>query len=201
MFSFNGQPTGSRQATMAATSYTGNQRADGLTGAGDSSEDEEGWRVAERYCIDHRAAYDMEEIIDNVFVRATEFMHDSGLRMDEDHVGKYPYRNFPQIYRNFPQNTKTSRKTNKRSLKFLSLRRSDVAYAGRRTIISCKDARSDASIRVSVGLEPPPPEPAGGPPGTPGLKWSALILTQSVSVMLSRTLRPLQFSTPALGWA
>ena len=26
----------------------------------------------------------------------------------------------------------------------------------------CKDARSDASIRVSVGLEPPPPEPAGG---------------------------------------
>ena len=48
----------------------------------------------------------------------------------------YPYRNFPQIYRNFPQNTKTSRKTNKRSLKFLSLRRSDVAYAGRRTILS-----------------------------------------------------------------
>jgi hypothetical protein len=30
----------------------------------------------------------MEEIIDNVFVRATEFMHDSGLRMDADHVGK-----------------------------------------------------------------------------------------------------------------
>ena len=36
----------------------------------------------ERYCIDHRAAYDMEEIIDNVFVRATEFMHQSSLRMD-----------------------------------------------------------------------------------------------------------------------
>ena len=30
----------------------------------------------------------MEEIIDNVFIRATEFMHDSGLRMDADHVGK-----------------------------------------------------------------------------------------------------------------
>ena len=30
----------------------------------------------------------MEEIIENVFVRATEFMHDSGLRMDADHVGK-----------------------------------------------------------------------------------------------------------------
>ena len=80
----------------------------------------------------------MGEIIENVFVRATEFMHDSGLRMDADHVGKpqYPYRNFPQIYRNFPQNTKTFRKTNKRSLKFLSIRRSDVAYAGRRTILS-----------------------------------------------------------------
>ena len=56
-------------------------------GAGDSSEDEEGWRVAERYCIDHRAAYDMEEIIENVFMRATEFMHDSDMRMNADHIG------------------------------------------------------------------------------------------------------------------
>ena len=31
---------------------------------------------------------DMPEIIDNVFMRATEFMHQSGIRMDEDHVGK-----------------------------------------------------------------------------------------------------------------
>ena len=31
---------------------------------------------------------DMEEIIDNVFVHATEFMHQSGIRVDEDHVGK-----------------------------------------------------------------------------------------------------------------
>ena len=54
-------------------------------GAGDSSEDEEGWRVAERYCIDYRAAMALEEII---FMRATEFMHDSGLRMDADFVGK-----------------------------------------------------------------------------------------------------------------
>ncbi len=83
--------------------------------AGDSSEDEEGWRVRESYCIDHRAAFDMHEIIDDIFMRATnkpkflfidminkagnlrwgmegieptDFMHDSGLRMDEDHVGK-----------------------------------------------------------------------------------------------------------------
>ena len=57
-------------------------------GLGDNSEVEKGWRVVERYCIDHRAAYDMEEIIENVFMRATEFMHDSGLRMDEDFVDK-----------------------------------------------------------------------------------------------------------------
>ena len=31
---------------------------------------------------------DMDEIIENVFMRATEFMHHSGLRMDADHVGK-----------------------------------------------------------------------------------------------------------------
>ena len=31
---------------------------------------------------------DMPEIIDNVFMRATEFMHQSNLRMDGDHVGK-----------------------------------------------------------------------------------------------------------------
>ncbi len=56
--------------------------------AGHSSEDEDGWRVHERYCIDHRAEFDMHEIVENVFTRAAEFMHDSGLRMDEDHVGK-----------------------------------------------------------------------------------------------------------------
>ena len=31
---------------------------------------------------------DMDEIIENVFMRATEFMHQSGMRMDADHVGK-----------------------------------------------------------------------------------------------------------------
>ena len=31
---------------------------------------------------------DMPEIIDNVFMSATEFMHQSGMRMDADHVGK-----------------------------------------------------------------------------------------------------------------
>jgi hypothetical protein len=56
--------------------------------AGHSSEDEEAWRVRERYCIDHRAAFDMHEIIDDIFMRATEFMHESGLRMDQDNVGK-----------------------------------------------------------------------------------------------------------------
>ena len=40
------------------------------------------------YCIDHRAAMDMPEIIDNVFMCATELMHQRGIRMDADHVGK-----------------------------------------------------------------------------------------------------------------
>ncbi len=30
----------------------------------------------------------MHEIVENVFTRAAEIMHDSCLRMDEDHVGK-----------------------------------------------------------------------------------------------------------------
>ncbi len=64
------------------------RRADGLMVAGDSSEDEDGWRVHERYCINHRAAFDMHEIVKDVFMSAIAFMHDSGLRMDEDHVGK-----------------------------------------------------------------------------------------------------------------
>ena len=31
---------------------------------------------------------DMDEIIENVFMRVTEYMHQSGMRMDADHVGK-----------------------------------------------------------------------------------------------------------------
>ena len=31
---------------------------------------------------------DMPEIIDDVFMRATDFMHAGGIRMDDDHVGK-----------------------------------------------------------------------------------------------------------------
>ena len=31
---------------------------------------------------------DMPEIIDNVIMLASEFMHAGGIRMDEDHVGK-----------------------------------------------------------------------------------------------------------------
>ncbi len=40
--------------------------------AGDCLEDEDGWRVAERYCIDHRAAFEMNEIVQNIFMCATE---------------------------------------------------------------------------------------------------------------------------------
>ena len=42
--------------------------------------------------------------------------------------------------------------------------------------MNCKDARIDASLRVSVGLEPPPPEPAaGGLPPLPRRRPAALI--------------------------
>ncbi len=44
-------------------------------------------RVHERYCIDHKAEFNMHEIVENVFTRAAKFMHDSSLRMNEDHVG------------------------------------------------------------------------------------------------------------------
>ncbi len=54
----------------------------------DRSKNENGWRVYARYCINHRAAFDMHEIVDDIFMCATEFVHDSGLHMDEDHVGK-----------------------------------------------------------------------------------------------------------------
>ncbi len=56
--------------------------------SGDSSEDEDGWRVHERYCIDHRAAFDVHEIVNDVFKSAIAFLHYSCLCMDEDHVGK-----------------------------------------------------------------------------------------------------------------
>ncbi len=56
--------------------------------AGESSKDEDGWRVAERYCIDHRAEFYTHEIVFDVFMTAIAFMHNSGLRMDEDHVRK-----------------------------------------------------------------------------------------------------------------
>ncbi len=56
--------------------------------ADESSEDEDGWRVKERYCINHRAAFGMYEIIDDIFMCANDFMQESLLHMDEDHVGK-----------------------------------------------------------------------------------------------------------------
>ncbi len=31
---------------------------------------------------------DRHEIINDIFMRATDFMHEGSLRMDEDHVGK-----------------------------------------------------------------------------------------------------------------
>ena len=38
--------------------------------------------------MDHRASLDIHEAVENIFMPATEFMHESGLRIDEDHFGK-----------------------------------------------------------------------------------------------------------------
>ena len=47
-------------------------------------------RGIERTGIDHRAALDMHETIEHVFICATDFMHQIGIRMDKDHVCKPP---------------------------------------------------------------------------------------------------------------
>ena len=55
------------------------RRADGHT---------EGWRVVERYCANYRVSLDMHDIVEDLYQRATIFMHDSCVRMDGDSVGK-----------------------------------------------------------------------------------------------------------------
>ncbi len=77
-------------AVASPVEQQNNRRANGHTVAGDSSEDEESWKVVERCYIDHKAALNIHEIVDDLYQRATHFMHDSdsGVRMDEDFVGK-----------------------------------------------------------------------------------------------------------------
>jgi hypothetical protein len=53
--------------------------------ADESSNDKDGWRNKERDCIDHRAAFDVHH---DIFMHTTNFMHESCLHMDKDHVGK-----------------------------------------------------------------------------------------------------------------
>jgi hypothetical protein len=56
--------------------------------AGDCSEDVEHWRLVHKYCTDHPAEMDMHDIVDDLYQRATDNMHQGGLCMDEDSVGK-----------------------------------------------------------------------------------------------------------------
>ena len=56
--------------------------------AGDLSDDVERWRLVRKYRSDQLAHMDMHTIVDDLYERATEFMHKSGLYMDEDFVGK-----------------------------------------------------------------------------------------------------------------
>ena len=61
---------------------------DSLFVAGNYSEDVERWRLVRKYRTDHRAEIDMHDIVDDLYDRATDYMHKGGLRMDEDFVGK-----------------------------------------------------------------------------------------------------------------
>ncbi len=55
--------------------------ADYLHVAGNNSEDDERWRLVRKYCTDRRAEMDMHEIVDDLYQRATGYMHRGGLRM------------------------------------------------------------------------------------------------------------------------
>jgi hypothetical protein len=55
----------------------------------DSEDDDNNdWRVAAEYVTDLRAALNVHEIINGIYMRTTAFMHQSGLRMDTDYVSK-----------------------------------------------------------------------------------------------------------------
>ena len=56
--------------------------------AGDLSDHVELWRLVRKYRSDQLAHMDMHTIVDDLYERATEFMHKSGLYMNEDFVGK-----------------------------------------------------------------------------------------------------------------
>ncbi len=50
--------------------------------------DVERWRLVRKYRTDALADMNMHDIVDVLYQRATDFMHQSGLCMDEDYVGK-----------------------------------------------------------------------------------------------------------------
>ena len=56
--------------------------------SGESPEEVERWRLVRKYRTDQMAHMDMHSIVDDLYERASEFMHKSGLHMHDDFVGK-----------------------------------------------------------------------------------------------------------------
>ena len=68
-----------RRNSRSVAKFEQQGRADGhsVASADDYSVDEDGcvWRVVQKYCTDYRAAMDMQNIVDDIYLRATEFVH------------------------------------------------------------------------------------------------------------------------------
>ncbi len=87
-------PTQRRSCFVHRNFYnTWSCRADWLSVAGESSDDVERWILVRKYRMDARAEMNiyMIDIVDDLYQRATDFMHQGGLRMEKDNVGKLHY--------------------------------------------------------------------------------------------------------------
>jgi hypothetical protein len=56
--------------------------------AGTSDEEEAVWYVVAEYATDQRSATDTVQIVEDIWNKAAEFVHQSGMDMDVVHVGK-----------------------------------------------------------------------------------------------------------------
>ncbi len=57
--------------------------------AGSSDDDEEdAWYVVAEYATDQRSAMDTVEIVEDIWHKAEQFMHQAGLYMHSGHIGK-----------------------------------------------------------------------------------------------------------------
>ena len=53
-----------------------------------ADDDEDEWEVIAEYATNHQHAMDAHDIVDDIYRRAENFMHESGTVMQPDYVGK-----------------------------------------------------------------------------------------------------------------